>query len=109
MVRGSIFKFTEKRIERGETFETLLRSKSLLLEKIMTHGELKSPGKWYDQEKDEWVMLVQGKAILEFGDKKHIEMLKGDYLIIPAHKKHRVLETSDNPDCIWLALHGDFN
>ena len=108
IVTGNIFETPRTRPEVNESFETLLESKNLLLEKIITHGELKSPGKWYDQEKDEWVMLVQGNAILEFEDKKRIEMKKGDYQMIPAHKKHRVLETCKKPDCIWLALHGNF-
>jgi cupin 2 domain-containing protein len=109
MVQGNIFKFSKKRIKGSESFETLLKSNSLLLEKILTHGELKSPGKWYDQEKDEWVMMVQGKATIEYDDGNRIEMKKGDYVIIPAHLKHRVIETSESPDCVWLALHGDFN
>ena len=29
----------------------------------------------------------------------------GDYLFIPAHTPHRVLETSDTPPCLWLAVH----
>ncbi|MDS4068774.1 MAG: cupin, partial [Candidatus Competibacter sp.] len=35
----------------------------------------------------------------------------GDYLWIPAHRRHRVEWTSENPPAIWLALHleGDDN
>jgi len=104
--RGNIFELEEIKSDGEESFETLLESENLLMEKIITHGKLKSPGKWYDQKKDEWVMLIQGKATLEFPEDEHIELIKGDYLMIPANVKHRVLKTSKKPDCIWLALHG---
>ncbi len=106
ITRENIYDFKEIKSEGEESFETLLELENVLIEKIITHGELRSPGKWYDQEKDEWVMLVQGKATIEFPENEHIELRKGDYLLIPAHVKHRVSKTSNNPDCIWLALHG---
>ena len=31
------------------------------------------------------------------------ELEAGDYLLIEAHRRHRVLRTSF--DCVWLALH----
>ena len=104
--RGNIFEIKEKKTKGEESFETLLESDKVLMEKITTHGELKSPGKWYDQKKDEWVMLIQGKATLEFAHNHNIELNKGDYLMIPAFVKHRIIKTSKSPDCIWLALHG---
>jgi hypothetical protein len=66
MVQGNIFKFSKKRIKGSESFETLLKSNSLLLEKILTHGELKSTGNCYDQEKYQWVIMVQAKATNEY-------------------------------------------
>jgi len=32
-------------------------------------------------------------------------LVSGDYLFIPAHTPHRVVETSAEPQCIWLAVH----
>lgn len=62
------------------------------------------PGEWYDQERDEWVILLRGTAELRARDNR-IELNQGDYLYIPAHQKHRVEYTSSDPACIWLAIH----
>ena len=76
------------------------------LKNLIRYGQPTQEDYWYDQARDEWVMLVQGKATIEFPENEHIELIKGDYLMIPANVKHRVLKTSKKPDCIWLALHG---
>jgi cupin 2 domain-containing protein len=109
ITRRNIFELDESLTDGEESFETLLESGNVLLEKITTYGKLKSPGKWYDQDRDEWVMLLQGNATIEFVPDDTLELQKGDFILIPAHKKHRVTKTSHNPDCIWLALHGIFH
>ncbi len=48
------------------------------------------PGEWYDQDTDEWVILLQGEAILSYADGSETNLTPGDYLFIPAHQKHRV-------------------
>lgn len=48
-------------------------------------------------------MVVRGEAALEWGDGSVTELETGDYLLIEAHRRHRVLRTSF--DCVWLALH----
>ena len=63
------------------------------------------PGDWYDQNTDEWVLLLQGETKLEFEDNEIKEMKAGDYIFIPAHKKHRIKHSSIEPKCIWLAIH----
>jgi len=38
------------------------------MEEIISRGAA-SPGDfWYDQERDEWVMLARGEAVLRFDD-----------------------------------------
>ena len=58
----------------------------------------------YDQSQDEWVLLLQGRARLWVAGTETV-LGPGDYLFIPAHTPHRVLETSDTPPCLWLAVH----
>lgn len=93
--------------EQGrEVFETLLSAvlppgKPVRLERIMSFGQ--ENGEWYDQGWDEWVVVARGEAALEWEDGRVTEMEAGDYLLIEAHKRHRVLRTSF--DCVWLALH----
>ena len=59
---------------------------------------------WYDQDESEWIMLVEGKAILEFDSGSKYELSVGDYINIPAHAKCKVVQTDPNPITIWLAV-----
>lgn len=90
-----------------EVFEPILESDRILIERIISTGQTTPPSEWYDQARDEWVMLLQGEASLAYEDGSSIELKRGDYILIPAHQKHRVEYTSENPPCIWLAIHSD--
>ncbi len=89
-----------------EDFKTLFESGTVRIERIKGVHPYRSPGEWYDQETDEWVILLQGNATLEIRDEKIIDMKTGDFVFLPAHKIHRVNTTSESPPCIWLAIHG---
>ena len=84
-----------------ESFETLYTRPGVVIEKICSN-RLEN-GQWYDQEGDEWVVLLQGSALLEFEAGKICEMAAGDCRFIPARTRHRVAETSE--DALWLAVH----
>ncbi len=89
-----------------EIFENLLEHKHFKLERIVSCGQSTPPGDWYDQDKNEWIILLKGCAGLLFEDEPHlIEMHSGDYIHIPAHKKHRVEWTDEKQTTVWLALH----
>jgi cupin 2 domain-containing protein len=89
-----------------EVYETLVSSHDVLIERIISKGHATPAGEWYDQEQDEWVLLLQGEAVLAYTDGSLAIIKKGDYIFIPAHKQHRVEFTSTEPPCIWLAVHG---
>ena len=72
------------------------------LEHIVSNRAASPPGFWYDQDDPEWLTLVRGHATLEFDDGR-LELEPGDSLLIPAHARHRVVDTS--ADAVWLALH----
>ncbi|MBA3921510.1 MAG: cupin domain-containing protein [Nostocaceae cyanobacterium] len=91
-----------------EVFEPLLLGKNILIERIVSTGQITPLGEWYDQHLDEWVMVLQGEATLTYADGTSIQLRAGDYVFLPAHTKHRVEYTSVTPKCIWLAVHGDF-
>jgi cupin 2 domain-containing protein len=93
----------------AEQFETLAEGHQLRIERIISTGQTTAPGEWYDQELDEWVILLQGQAELRLGDGLRQQLKVGDYLLIPAHCRHRVEHTSTDPPCIWLAIHGNFS
>ncbi len=88
-----------------EYFESLLSAENILIERIISTGQTTPPGNWYDQERDEWVILLKGEAKISYIDGSIIKLKQGDYIFIPAHKKHRVEYTTTNPPCIWLAIH----
>ena len=72
-------------------------------EQFISHGQGTTAGCWYDQGDPEWVLLVRGTATLQFEAGESLALKAGDYLLIPAHLKHRVECCSD--DALWLALH----
>lgn len=90
--------------EAPEDFAPLLASsEGLLVERIVSWGHATPEGQWYDQEKDEWVLLLEGSARLGFADGSEVALQRGQCLLLPRHVRHRVLETSR--PCVWLAIH----
>ena len=87
----------------GEKFLPLLQTDTTCVERIVSHGSASPPGFWYDQPDDEWVMVVTGSAELAFDDDSRMSMQPGDWVTIPAHRRHRVESTT--PDTVWLAVH----
>jgi len=85
-----------------EHFQTLLERPGVRLERIVSDGQVSEPGFWYEQSEDEWVLLLQGEAVLEYGDGTRVELTLGDSLLIPAGLRHRVAYTA--PRTVWLAL-----
>ena len=83
-----------------ESFETVIENSSVKIERICSNSVRN--GEWYDQENDEWVLLVEGSAVIEFED-TIIPLCRGESLWIEKRRRHRVKETSD--DALWLALH----
>jgi len=92
-----------------EIFEQIVSGKNIQIERIVSTGQTTTSGQWYDQELDEWVILLQGEAELAYADNTRIKLKAGNYLLIPAHTKHRVEYTSIEPPCIWLAVYGQFS
>ena len=73
---------------------------------VVSRGHVTPPGQWYDQSEDEWVVLLTGRAGLRIeGGDDVMELKPGDYVLLPAHVRHRVEWTSTEPACVWLALH----
>lgn len=86
-----------------EIIQELVRSGNVRIERIISNGNSSPAGFWYDQDENEWVMLLKGSAKLEFED-DIAELAEGNYIFIPAHMKHRVAETSADGETVWLAF-----
>lgn len=89
----------------SEQFEPIAHKGSVTIERILSRGQSSPACGWYDQDADEWVLLVEGEAILEFADGRQQRLQKGDHLLIPARCQHRVAWTPANRTTIWLAVH----
>jgi cupin 2 domain-containing protein len=90
----------------GERFDDLLARPDAIVRRIVSTGQATAPGTWYDQDDDEWVMVVQGHAGVAIEGEAAIRILgPGDWLFLPAHLRHRVVWTDSAPPTVWLALH----
>lgn len=88
-----------------EMVESLCRAEHVRIERIVSRGHASPPGFWYDQEQNEFVLLVSGRARLAFADgTPPVDLGPGDWLDLPAHRKHRVEWTNPEMDTIWLAV-----
>jgi cupin 2 domain-containing protein len=89
----------------GEAVEEILRAESFRIERIVSRGQNSPEGFWYDQQTEEWVLLVSGSATLGFDDGRKVDLKPGDHLLIPRHVRHRVERTDPGVKTVWLAVH----
>lgn len=89
---------------RDEFVEVLLAAPGVRIERIISRGHASPEGFWYDQDQDEFVVLLKGAARLRFEDES-VEMRPGDWINIPAHRRHRVEWTTPDEPTIWLAVY----
>ena len=90
-----------------ELFSTLTESAAVRIERIVSPpGHQTAPGSWYDQDGDEWVLVLRGRAALELaGEPELVELGPGDHLVLPARLRHRVAWTTPAEPTVWLAVH----
>jgi len=89
-----------------EQFDTLLEGATWRLERIVSTGQATPEGEWYDQPRAEWVVLLSGRARLRIQQRPDpVELAPGDWILLPAHCRHRVEWTTPDEASVWLALH----
>jgi cupin 2 domain-containing protein len=89
-----------------ELVQTLRISPHIRIERIVSHGHTSAVDSWFDQDWNEWVILLRGAARLQFeGDAEAFELEPGSFIDIPAHKRHRVEWTDPDQPTVWLAIH----
>ena len=86
-----------------ELIQVIAGNRNVRIERIVSHGHASPNGFWYDQDENEWVIVLKGAARLRIGDQT-VELNPGDFVTIPAHKKHRVEWTTPDEPTIWLAV-----
>ncbi|MGA2032976.1 MAG: cupin domain-containing protein [Thermoguttaceae bacterium] len=89
-----------------EMFTTLFQANDVRIERIVSEGHASPPEFWCDQDRNEWVMVLEGSAAVQFDrDAEPVTLRRGSYLNIPAHAKHRVVWTDPSQKTVWLAIH----
>ena len=103
---GNLFAGLPEGPQPGEALEVLLAGGGFRLVRIVSTGQATPDGEWYDQADHEWVVLLKGAAGLRFADEAAERVLSpGDWVRIPAHRRHRVTWTAAGEVTVWLALH----
>jgi cupin 2 domain-containing protein len=88
----------------AETVDLLLARPGIRIERIVSSGHASPPGFWYDQAEGEWVLLLQGSALLRFADEAEPRrLMPGDFIEIAPHRRHRVEWTDPEQPTLWLA------
>ncbi len=89
-----------------EIVQTLVQADSVRIERIVSRGHASPAEFWYDQQQNEWVILLTGAARLRFeDDTTTMDLSPGDFVNIPAHRRHRVEWTTPDEPTVWLAVH----
>jgi cupin 2 domain-containing protein len=105
LMKGTLFQDIPVELPE-ENFDTICLSENVKIERIVSRGHASPEGFWYDQERNEFVLIVQGSAGLKLENERDIVVLRaGDYLNIGAHVKHRVEWTDPKCETIWFAVH----
>lgn len=91
--------------KRAEAFTELLARPGVRLERIVSRGQATPEDEPMVQDRDEWVLLLQGAAGLRIEDSAEVQLKSGDWLLIEAGQKHWVTWTAKDRPTVWLALH----
>ena len=88
-----------------EEFTELLSRKGTRIERIVSTGQATPMDAPYDQDHDEWVLLLSGAAGLWIDGEGERSLRPGDHVLLPARRLHRVAWTARDEPTIWLAVH----
>jgi cupin 2 domain-containing protein len=84
----------------GERFAVLYEGGGVVIEHIASSASV-APQE-YDQDHDEWVVVLAGGATLTVGD-TDVDLHAGEWVLLPRHVRHSVRRTA--PGTRWLAVH----
>lgn len=84
-----------------ECEEDLLSKNAVRITRILSQGQTSEV---YEQEDDEWIMVLVGEAEITFPDEhgRTLALSSGDFLYLEAGRRHQVTRTSD--PCLWLCV-----
>jgi cupin 2 domain-containing protein len=83
-----------------EVFTDVLAREGVRIERIVSTGQSTPADKPYDQEHDEWVLLLAGSL-----DRGRRGARSSSGRPCPDRRRHRVTRTAKGEPTIWLAVH----
>ena len=89
--------------KKEERFFEIFKNEIIKVEKIVSNGQKSPKNFWYEQEKSEFILLLEGFAVLEF-ENREVELIKGGCLNIIAMEYLRVKFTSLDEPSVWFAV-----
>jgi cupin 2 domain-containing protein len=89
----------------AEIVTALLSRPGVRIERIVSTGQATPVDAPYDQNHDEWVLLLSGAAGIWLDGADERDLRPGDAVLIPAHCRHRVTWTAADQPTVWLAIH----
>jgi cupin 2 domain-containing protein len=88
-----------------EMVQTLVRAPTVQIVRVVSQGHASPEGFWYDQDENEFVVLLAGAARMVFQDQPEpLAMVPGSCVNIPAHRRHRVQWTDPAQPTVWLGI-----
>lgn len=103
--KENIYEIAKESTKPEEVFDCLLKNENIIIERIITPNTDNPNSQWYNQDWDEWVLILKGFAKIEFDNNIIKEFREGDYIYIEKNLKHRVIFTQSDTNTIWLAIH----
>jgi cupin 2 domain-containing protein len=89
-----------------ERIDVLVSGRGVRVERIVSTGQATPRGQWYDQDTDEWVLLLRGRARLRIeSEAEPRDLYPGDHVLLASHVRHRVESTDDAGPTVWLTVH----
>ena len=90
----------------AERFDVIVDAPAVRVERIVSTGHVTTPGEWLEQDTDEWVVVLRGRARLQIeGEAAPRDLHPGGHVVLRAHVRHRVTWTDDLGPTVWLAVH----
>ena len=86
---NNFFKYPKININKEKVIP-FLNGRNFVAEKIISNGFKSANNDWMSEDSDEWVMLIKGKAKLEFENGDILNLKSGDSFNIPANTKHKI-------------------
>ncbi|MCW8954201.1 MAG: cupin, partial [Sulfurimonas sp.] len=76
MDKSNIFEAIPSNLKE-ELFEEIVSKDGLKIERIISYGHTTAQNEWYNQDSDEWVILLQGEAVVSFENRDEVRLKAG--------------------------------